>query len=77
MTALKARMPEKHGTKAMNTKFGTTRTRNKYQKKMKYIVDQYKQTKDWNSKQSGGNLRKSAYYDEIDEVLGYRNVVTL
>ena len=36
-----------------------------------------KQAKDWNSKQSGGNRRKSAHYDEIDEVLGCRDIVTL
>lgn len=38
----------------MNDKFDTKRT-DKYQKKMKYLVDRYKQAKDWNSKQSGGN----------------------
>ena len=44
---------------------------------MKYLVDRYKQAKDWNSKQSGGNRKKSAHYDEIDEVLGCRDIVTL
>ena len=61
----------------MNDKFGKQRPTNKYQKKMRYIVDRYKFTKDWNSKQSSGNLRKSAHYDEIDEVLGCRDVGTL
>ena len=63
--------------KKMNDKFGTKKTTDKYQKKMKYLVDRYKQAKDWNSKQSGGNRRKSAHYDEIDEVLGCRDIVTL
>ena len=61
----------------MNDKFGTKKTTDKYQKKMKYLVDRYKQAKDWNSKQSGGNRRKSAHYDEIDEVLGCHDIVTL
>ena len=63
--------------KKMNDKFGTKRTTDKYQKKMKYHVDRYKQAKDWNSKQSGGNRWKSAHYDEIYEVLGCRDIVTL
>ena len=63
--------------KKMNDKFGTKRTTDKYQKKMKYLVDRYKQAKDWNSKQSGGNRRKSAHYDEIEEVLSCRDIVTL
>ena len=41
--------------KKMNNKFGTKKTTDKYQKRMKYLVDRYKQAKDWNSKQSGGN----------------------
>ena len=65
--------------KKMNDKFGTKKTTDKYQKRMKYLVDRYKQAKDWNSKQSGGNRKKSAHYDEIDElsVLGCRDIVTL
>ena len=65
--------------KKMNDKFGPKKTTDKYQKRMKYIVDRYKQAEDWNSKQSGGNRKKSAHYDEIDElsVLGCRNIVTL
>ena len=38
-------------TKEMKDKFGTKKTTDKYQK-MKYLVDRYKQAKDWNSKQS-------------------------
>ena len=53
------------------------RKKDKYQKKMKYLVDRYKQAKDWNSKKSGGNRRKSAHDVEIDEVLGCRDIVTL
>ena len=53
------------------------RKKDKYQKKMKSLVDRYKQAKDWNSKKSGGNRRKSAHDVEIDEVLGCRDIVTL
>ncbi|CAH3114389.1 unnamed protein product [Pocillopora meandrina] len=35
--------------------------------KIKYLIDKYKEKKDWNRNQSGGNLRKSPFYDEIDE----------
>ena len=63
--------------KKMNDQFGTKKTTDKYQTKMKYLVDRYKQAKDWNSKQSGGNRRKSAHYEEIDDVLGCRDIVTL
>jgi len=43
--------------KKMNNKFGTKRTTDKYWKKIKcmYLVDRYKQAKDWSSQQSGGN----------------------
>ena len=43
---------------------------------MKYLVDKYKERKDWNRKQSGGSIWKSLHYDEIDEVLRVRDVVT-
>ena len=55
--------------KKMNDKFGTKKTTDNYEKIMKYLVDRYKQAKDWNRKQAGGNRRKSAHYDDIDKVL--------
>ena len=65
--------------KKMNNNFGTKRSTDEYRRKMKcmYLVNRYKQAKDWNSQQSGGNWRKSTRYDEIDEVLGCRDIVTL
>ena len=36
-----------------------------------------KDAKTWNKTQSGGQLRKSVFYDKIDRVLGARDVVTL
>jgi len=63
--------------KQMNILFCKKRSTDKYQKKMKYLIERYKQAKDWNSKQSGGNIKKSVHYDEIDQVLGCRDIVTL
>lgn len=55
----------------------TTRTGDKCKAKMKYLIYRYKTAKDWNAKQSGGHRRKSIYYDDIDEVLGCRDVITM
>ena len=60
----------------LNAQFGNNRTVDKCMRKMKYIIDKYKEKKDWNRKQSGGHLRKSSFYDEIDEILGCRDFVT-
>ena len=38
--------------------------------------NQYKEKKEWNRRQSGGNLRKSTHYDIIDSVLGCRDIIT-
>lgn len=43
--------------------------------KMKCLVDKYKECKDWNQKQSGGSIWKSLHYDEVDAVLGVRDLV--
>ena len=61
----------------MNKKFGSKRATESCRKKMKYLLERYKVCKDWNSKQTGGNLRKSAHFDEIDGVMGCRHIVTL
>ena len=61
----------------LSAKCGTKKTSDKCQKKMKYWIDRYKAAKDWNRKQSGGNRKQSVFYEEIDEVLGCRDGVTL
>ena len=61
----------------MNKKFGSKRATESCKKKRKYLLERYKVCKDWNSKQTGGNLRKSAHFDEIDGVMGCRDIVTL
>ncbi|PFX30701.1 hypothetical protein AWC38_SpisGene4501 [Stylophora pistillata] len=57
--------------------FGTKKTVEKCQRKIKYLIDKYKDAKTWNKTQSGCQLRKSVCYDKIDRVLGTRDVVTL
>ena len=62
----------------LNRKFGTKGTGDKKKKKkMNYLIERYKIAKDWNSKQTGGHRRQSVFYEEIDAVLGCRDVVTL
>ena len=60
----------------LNAKYNHSRNVEKCKRKMKYLVDKYKERKDWDQKQSGGSIWKSPHYDEIDAVLGVRDVVT-
>ena len=46
-------------------------------KKIKYLIERFKEAKEWNRKQTGGLKKKSMFYDEIDAVLGCRDIVTL
>lgn len=62
---------------AINNKFKTNKTVDKCLRKIKYLIDAYKEKKEWNRNQTGGNLRKSIFYDEIDAVLGCRDAMTL
>ncbi|KAK3709217.1 hypothetical protein QZH41_004580 [Actinostola sp. cb2023] len=64
-------------TKQINEKLKIQRTTDKYQNKMKYLIDRCKIAKDWTSKQTGGLKRKSPFYHEINEVLECRDIVTL
>ena len=61
----------------LNKKFNTTRPADKCKAKIKYLIEKYKAAKDWNVNQSGGNRCQSMFYEEIDAVLGCRDVVTL
>lgn len=60
----------------LNEQYKNNRTVDKCKRKMKYLLEKYKERSDWNKKQSGGHLWKSPFYDEIDAVLGTRDVVT-
>jgi len=55
----------------------SSKTIEKCIKKIKYLIDQHKQAKEWNRKQSGGSKKQSLFYDEMDAVLGCRDIVTL
>ena len=61
---------------AINNKFATDKTVDKCMRKIKYIIDAYKEWKKWNRNQTGNSLRKSVFYDESDAVLGCRDIVT-
>lgn len=61
----------------ISQKFGIIRSSDQCSRKLKYLKDKYKECKDWNKNQTGGNIRKSAFYDELDEVLGCRDAQTL
>ena len=62
--------------RALNDKQGITKTVDQCQHKLKHLKNLYKEKKDWNRKQSGGNIQKSPHYDAIDAVLGCRDVIT-
>lgn len=62
--------------RALNDKQGITKTVDQCQCKLKHLKNLYKEKKDWNRKQSGGNIQKSPHYDAIDAVLGCRDVIT-
>lgn len=42
---------------------------------MKHLENQYKDKKDWNQRQTRGNLRESPHHDQIDAVLGCRDII--
>ena len=44
---------------AINNKFTTNKMVDKCIRKIKYLVDAYKEKNEWNRNQTGGNLRKS------------------
>lgn len=46
-------------------------------RKIQYLKDKYKAAKDHNRNQTGGERKTSTFYDDIDSVLGCRDVVTL
>lgn len=54
----------------INNRLGCHKTAQNCIKNIRYLIDRYKEAKDWNSKQTGVNLRKSVFCDEIGEVLG-------
>lgn len=61
----------------LNENYHNNRAVEKCKRRVKYLIEKYKERKDWNKKQTGGSLWKSPFYDEIDAVLGVRDVVAL
>jgi len=59
--------------KALNERQGQKKTVDQCQRKVKHLKNQYKEKKDWNRRQSGGNLRKSPHYDIMDSSRGCRD----
>ena len=59
-------------TRELNEKFGKNRSVDNCKRKIKYLVERYKEKNDCNS----GSLWKSPFYNELDAVLGNRDVVT-
>ena len=43
-------------------------------KKIKCLIEKYKEAKEWNRKQTGGTRRQSISYNEIDAILAYLGV---
>ena len=48
--------------------FGTKKTAEKFQRKIKYLIDKYEDAKSWNKSQTVGHIRKSVFYDNIDRI---------
>ena len=46
------------------------------QRKIKYLKDHYKEAKDHNRNKTGGERKTLPFYNEIDSVLGCRDIVT-
>ena len=61
----------------VNARMEISKTVEKCIKKIKYLIDRYKEAKEWSRKQSGGSKKQSLFYDEIDAVLGCRDIATL
>jgi len=56
----------------VNEKRGLEKTVEQCQRKVKHLKGLYRERKDWNRRQSGGNIRKSPHYDLLDSILGCR-----
>ena len=52
----------------LNSRLESNKTVEKCMKKMKYLIEKYKEAKEWNWKQSGGTRRQSIFYNEINAI---------
>lgn len=46
-------------------------------KKIKYLIEKYKEAKEWNWKQTGATRRQSIFYNKTDIILVCRDILTL
>ena len=61
----------------INNRLGRRKTIQKCMRKMKYIIERYKDAKEWNARQTGNYCRKSIFYDEIDAIMGNQEAVPI
>ena len=61
--------------RVLNKEQGLQKTIEQCQRKVKHLKNHYKDKKDWNQRQSGGNLQKRPHYDQIDAVLGCHDII--
>lgn len=54
---------------ALHARLGSSKGTEKCTKKMKYLIERYREAKDASSRRTDGFARKSEFYDEIDSVL--------
>ena len=61
----------------LNAKYNHNRNGGKCKRKIKYLVDRYKERKDWNRKQSGGSIWKSlSITRDVFQVLKLHSPIT-
>ena len=61
----------------VNEHFNLARLPSQCERKIKHLKKKYKEAKEWNRSQTGGNNETCEHFDVLDRVLGGRNVVTL
>ena len=61
----------------LNSRLESNKTVEKCMKKMKYLIEKYKEAKEWKRNQTGGTRRQNIFYNEIDAILRCWDIVTL
>ena len=63
-------------TRMLNERQKIKKSVDQCQRKMKHLRTLYKESKDWNPHQLGGNLRKSPHFDVLNATPRCRDIVT-
>ena len=77
---LESREAETTGRKfseELNSRLESNRTVGKCMKKVKYLIEKYKEAKGYNQEQTGATRRQIVFYNEINTILGCRDIVTI